>query len=550
MTLTRREWLAASLAPAAAPAVQTSRSRRPPNVLIFITDDQGYGDVSLHGNPVLQTPNLDRIGREGMQFTQFQVCPVCSPTRSSLMTGRYNYRTGVVDTYLGRSMMHPDEVTMAEYLGKAGYRTGIFGKWHLGDNYPLRSIDQGFQESIVCKGGGVGQPSDPPGNSYFDPILQNMGKEQKYPGYCTDIFFQQGMEFLERNRRHPWFLYLPTNAPHDPLTIADKYVDPFRGKGLDDATAKTYGMVANIDENAGKLLAKLRELKLEENTILIYLTDNGPQRNRFNGGMRGIKGTPYQGGIRVPFFLRWPGRVRPGTKADRAAAHIDVLPTILEACGVKADGPKMDGRSLMPLLKGDGAHWADRTLFTQWHRGDVPELFRDCAARTQQYKLVRGHELFDLTADPGERNEISRQKPDVAARLRRETEAWFQDVSSTRGYAPPRIHLGTPHESPTILTRQDWRGENSGWATDSVGHWEVDVRTAAKYYVKVRMAKMTGDANAELRVGTVTANAPVPAGAGSCRFELALPAGPARLEVMLESGSERSGPQYVDVSKM
>ncbi|MBL8296283.1 MAG: arylsulfatase, partial [Bryobacterales bacterium] len=379
MRLTRRSFLGAT----SAFAVQTGKVRRPPNLLIVITDDQGYGDLSLHGNPHLPTPNIDRIGKEGVQFTQFQVCPVCSPTRSSLMTGRYNYRTGVVDTYLGRSMMYPDEVTLPEYLAKAGYRTGIFGKWHLGDNYPTRSIDQGFQESIVCNGGGVGQPSDPPGNSYFDPILQHNGKGEKYQGYCTDIFFNEAMRWIGKNRRDRFFCYVATNAPHDPLTIGDGYVKPFQEKGLDETTAKTYGMVANLDENVGRMLAFLKKQGLERDTLVIFMTDNGPQRPRFNAGMRGQKGTVYQGGIRVPSFWRWPGRLKP-EKVTRIAAHIDVLPTVLELAGVKADGPRMDGRSLAPLLKGEEVDWADRTLFTQWHRGDEPELFRACAARNQR----------------------------------------------------------------------------------------------------------------------------------------------------------------------
>jgi arylsulfatase A-like enzyme len=543
MDLTRRQALAAPF------ALQTGRRKRP-NVLILITDDQGFGDLSLHGNPHLKTPNLDRIGLEGVRFTQFQVCPVCSPTRSSLMTGRYNYRTGVVDTYLGRSMMYPDEVTLAEYLRKTGYHTGIFGKWHLGDNYPMRSADQGFQDSLVCKGGGVGQPSDPPGNSYFDPALYQNGYEKKYTGYCTDIFFGAAMEFIEKHRRDPWFVYLPTNAPHDPLTVAEDYVKSFRDKGLDDATAKTYGMVANIDQNTGRLLTRLRELGLEEDTILIYLTDNGPQRDRFNAGMRGRKGTVYQGGIRVPCFLRWPRQVKAGSTQDRIAAHIDLLPTILEACGTKADGPPIDGRSLMPLLRGEMTSWPDRTLFTQWHRGDVPELFRACAARTQQYKLVNGSELYDLAADPGESKDIAAQRPEIAANLRRQTEAWFKDVSSTRGYAPPRIHLGTRHENPVVLTRQDWRGDKSGWAPDSIGHWEVDVRTSGRYQVRLRIAKLAEPGTAEVRIGTATQRIEIAAGAESCQLDnLQLVAGPARAEATVTSGGRTLGALYMDVSK-
>jgi arylsulfatase A-like enzyme len=547
MPITRREWLATA---SALPLPQIPP--RPPNVLILITDDQGYGDLSLHGNPILRTPNLDSIGTSGAQFTQFQVCPVCSPTRASLMTGRYNYRTGVVDTYLGRSMMYPDEVTMPECLAAAGYRTGIFGKWHLGDCYPLRAIDQGFQEAVVCKGGGVGQPSDPPGNSYFDPILHRNGSEKKYAGYCTDIFFTEAMKFIAKHRSQPWFCYLATNAPHDPLQVGDEFVRPFQGKGLDEATAKTYGMVANIDKNTGRLLAHLGELGLERDTILIYLTDNGPQRDRYNAGMRGRKGTVYQGGIRVPFFVRYPRLVKPGTKIDHAAAHIDVLPTILELCGVatRASQPAMDGRSLAPLLRGESAGWGDRTLFTQWHRGDEPELFRDCAARTQQYKLVNGTQLYDLAADPYEQYDMATKLPEVTARLRRQTEAWFKDVSSTRGYAPPRIDIGAPQEALTILTRQDWRGPQASWDAQGLGHWEVRVVRSGRYDFHLRMPSTATTTTASLRIGSQAREAQVGPNRSAASFRgVELPAGPARVEGSLGAGDRVWGPHYIDARK-
>ncbi len=527
--------------------------KRPPNILLIMTDDQGYGDLSFTGNPHLKTPHTDSIARDGAVLTQFQVCPVCSPTRSSLMTGRYNYRTRVIDTFLGRSMMDPEEVTMAQYLGRAGYRTGIFGKWHLGDNHPMRPHERGFEEAIVCKGGGVGQPSDPPGNKYFDPLLQNCGREQRYNGYCTDIFFREAMSFIERRRRDPWFVYLPTNAPHDPLDVDDRWARPFLDRGLDERTAKTYGMVANIDENIGKILATIHRLGLDENTIVIFLTDNGPQRDRFNAGMRGRKGTVYQGGIRVPFFLRWPAAIKPGTSSDRTAAHIDVLPTLLDIAGAAKlanNAPWMDGRSLLPLLRGDSASWSDRTLFTQWHRGDQPEIFRACAARNQQYKLIDGKELYDLTADPAEKTDIARSRPEIAAGLRRQTEAWFRDVSASRGYAPPRIYIGTKYENPVVLTRQDWREATGDWNSAANGHWELDVRSKGRYQVRLRLAKpLPSSTQATLRVGAVEVTTAAPARAESCTFDnVTLPAGPARLKASFAQPAT-GGPQYVDVRK-
>lgn len=548
MPLTRRSLLQA--AALAAPTIAQSRQR--PNVVLIITDDQGYGDVSLHGNPHLKTPHTDAIARDGIQFTQFQVSPVCAPTRASLMTGRYNYRTGVVDTYLGRAMMYPDEITLAEVLSESGYRTGIFGKWHLGDNYPLRAMDQGFHENVVHTGGGIGQPSDPRGNTYFDPVLFHNGKPRKYRGYCTDIFFEEAIRWIERDTRSPFFAYIATNAPHTPLQVPDSLVEPYLKMGLPEDTARIYGMCKNIDDNIGRLSSRLRALNLAENTILIFMTDNGPQQERYNAGLRGRKGTVYQGGIRVPFFLRWPARVKAGSLADRIAAHIDVFPTLIEACGANLPAKtRIDGRSLMPLLTGNAARWPDRTLFTQWHRGDEPELFRACAARTQRFKLVDGKELYDIESDPGETNDIASQRPEILRRLRAETEAWFQDVSSTRGYAPPRIHVGTRHENPVTLTRQDWRGAKAGWAADSVGHWEIHVAEAGDYEVRVELAEPAGPGTASLQIGSNSAIAEIPAAAIEFRFpNLTLAPGDARLQAGVQVNGAVLGPLYVHVRKL
>lgn len=539
------------LATTAAALTATAQNARRPNIVFILTDDQGYGDLSLHGNDKLSTPNMDSIARQGVQLAQFHVSPVCSPTRSSLMTGRYYYRTGIVDTYLGRSMMYPDEVTMAEILGAAGYRTGIFGKWHLGDNYPMRSIDQGFQESLVCKGGGIAQPADPPGNTYFDPILQHNGKAEKYRGYCTDIFCDAAIDFIEKNRSRPFFAYIPTNAPHAPLQIDESFVAPFRAKGLDDTTARVYGMLVNVDWNIGKVLAKLKALDLEQDTIVIFMTDNGPQQARYNAGMRNRKGSVYEGGIRVPCFIRWPRTLKAGGRIDRITAHIDMLPTLLEACGVaKPAEIRMDGESLMPLLRGGQTQWPDRTLYFQWHRGDEPELYRSCAARTQRYKLIDGKELYDVIDDPGEKNNIAAAHPGIVATMRKGYEEWFRDVSSPRGYAPPRIYLGTKFENPVILTRQDWRGPNAGWEADSLGYWEVDVREPGDYEVTLRTAPAKSAGEAHFQLNGVSRKQPVLAGATECKFaKVPLKAGKGRLEAFLQSGGTSVGVEYVYVKR-
>ncbi len=539
----RRDWLKA----AAAPALATAAAAPKPNVILILTDDQGYGDLGCHGNDKIRTPNLDHLARESVELAQLHSSPVCTPTRASLMTGRYNYRTRAIDTYLGRAMMDPEEVTMAEMFQAAGYRTGIFGKWHLGDNYPLRAIDQGFEEALVHLGGGLAQPSGPPGNGYFDPVLERNGKPVKEPGYCSDIFTNAALRFIEANQQHPFFTYLALNAPHDPLEIAERYVAPYRAMRLDERTARVYGMVANIDENIGRLMDRLETLKLEQNTILIFMTDNGPAFARYNARMRGLKGSVYQGGIRVPCFFRWTGKLRPGV-VDRLAAHIDILPTLLEACGVSKTGSaRLDGLSLWPLLRGE-RNWPDRTLYFQWHRGDAPRLYENCAARSQRFKLVNGKELYDLMADPEEKTDIASQQPEAVARMCQGYEEWFRDVSSTRGYDPPRPIIGAPQADPVTLTRQDWRGPRAGWSADSLGYWEVEIASPGPYEITLRFPRTPSAGEAVLQAGELSLKQPLEAGAESVTFHaVKLKPGKARLEPSLEFGGASVGAHYVDL---
>ena len=390
-----------------------------PNVILIMTDDQSYGDLGIHGNPLIRTPNLDRLAKESVRLRQFYVCPVCSPTRSSLLTGRYNYRTGVVDTYQGRSIMSPDEQTLAERLATAGYRTGIFGKWHLGDNAPMRPVDQGFQRSLVHKGGGIGQPSDlPGGRHYHDPVLLDDGKVQKFDGYCSDIFTNGAIDFVKQRGDHPFFLYLAYNCPHQPLEAPEPELSSYRKVKLgvdqapdagyplprklnEDNIARLYAMVTNIDTNLGKLLATLDDEGIRNDTIVVFLTDNGPAFPRYNGGLRGLKGQVYEGGIRVPCYVRWPGRLPEGHEVGQVAAHIDMVPTLLEACQVSTgNGPPIDGRSLLPLLRNDpNPAWPDRTICLQWHRGNVPQEGRAFMIRSQRYKVLRADPARSVNLD-------------------------------------------------------------------------------------------------------------------------------------------------------
>jgi arylsulfatase A-like enzyme len=562
------------------PARAADAPRRP-NVLLIITDDQGYGDLGCHGNPKIKTPNLDRLASQSTQFPYFYVCPVCSPTRAGLMTGRYNYRTGIVDTFLGRSMMRPDEVTLAEMLAAGGYRTGIFGKWHLGDNYPLRPIDRGFQEALVCTGGGLTQPSDPPGNTYFDPILLHNGKQKKTKGYCTDVFTDAALEFLGREAEKPFFAYVAFNAPHTPLQVPDSYLEPYKkmnlahsefpspghplpGKANEEVTARVYGMVTNIDDNVARLLAKLDELKIAGDTIVIFMTDNGPQQVRYNAGLRDRKGSVFEGGIRVPCYWRWPGKFRAGGKANTIAANIDVAPTLLEACGVaKPAKVRFDGLSLLPLLEGRRVEWPDRTLFFQWHRGDEPQRYRSCAARSQKWKLVQPlgsfdtkmpekpeFMLFDMANDPLEMKDVAADHPDVVAKMRKAYEDWFTDVSAA-GFAPPRVHLGAPQENPLTLTRQDWRGPMAGWGAKGLGYWEVHVSRSGNYDVTLRFPKLDAAAKVHFRLGEVEISDDVAVGKTSYTFAgVTLAEGPGRLEAWIAQGKESVGVHYVDVKRL
>jgi len=549
-----------------------------------MTDDQGYGDLGPHGNPKIKTPNLDKFVKQSVRLKNFYVSPVCSPTRASLLTGRYNFRTGVVDTYLGRSLLHPDEVTLAEMLAAAGYRTGIFGKWHLGDNAPLRSIDQGFQEAIVIKGGGIGQPSDPPGGEhYVDPILQHNGQARRYKGYCSDIFAQAAIDFVAKPQSGPFFAYLAFNCPHEPLEAPEPELAAYKGMSLSlkdfpqlgqpippayaspaDSVARVYAMVTNIDTNVGKVLKALDDKGLARNTIVVFLTDNGPAEFRFNAGLRGVKGSVYDGGIRVPCYIRWPERFPAGHVVDRIAAHIDLAPTLLDACGVPAPtGVHFDGKSLLPLLKKtQSAGWPDRALYFQWHRGDQPEPGRAFAARSQSYKLVRREpvpggpkvpplELYDMEHDPLELRNVARQHPDVLTKMYAGYNAWFKDVASSRGFDPVRITIGSPRENPTVLTRQDWRGPRAGWEPNDLGYWEVNVERPGRFDITIHVAPRRFPTAAHIACGGPKAYLTLAPGQTGCSFSaVALAAGPGRLEAWVEGNHARAGVLDVTVRRV
>jgi arylsulfatase A-like enzyme len=523
-----------------------------PNIVLVLTDDQGIGDLGLHGNRHLRTPHLNEFAQAGLQLKRFYVEPVCAPTRAALMTGRHHYRTGVIHTSRGGAKMAGDERTVAEYLRAGGYRTGIFGKWHLGDNHPMRPQDQGFEETLIHKSGGIGQSPDQP-NSYFNPWLHQNGRRVQARGYCTDVFFGAALEFIQRHREEPFFVYLPLNAPHTPLEVPDRYVENYRAMDLDETTARVYGMVENIDDNFGHLLEKLGELGLRENTLVLFMTDNGAQQPRFNAGFRGRKSQVYEGGIRVPCFLQWPAEFSGPGIVDTPAAHIDLLPTFLDFAGARPDpSAPVDGRSLRPLLNGNTTGWPDRTLCFQVHRGLTPRRYQNFAAVTRRHKLV-GHpgtfgredlaidesrpqfELYDLQADPGEQTDLAARHPDIVRRLRADYDRWFDSVKGTRGFRPGIIHLGHPADNPVTLCRY----QDSTFVKGQPTGWTVKIETAGRYRVEINRGPRTGAGRLHLRFNDREWSRPLLTGANAATFTL--PAGEGQLDIWTqEDGQARA----------
>jgi arylsulfatase len=421
-----------------------------PNIIFLLTDDQGYGDISAHSNPVLKTPNLDRLHNEGVRFTDFHVSPTCSPTRSALLTGRHEFRNGITHTILERERLTLKATTLAQVLKSAGYTTGVFGKWHLGDEDEYQPERRGFDEVFIHGAGGIGQTypgscGDAPGNTYFSPAIKHNGKFEKTDGYCTDVFFGQATKWIASVKgRKPFFAYIPTNAPHGPLQVRPEDEKRYADKVQDKNAAKFFGMIANIDDNVGKLLAKLVEWGIERDTLFVFMNDNGGTVGckLFNAGMRGTKGTAFLGGTRASSFWRWPGTLRPAT-VDKLCAHIDFFPTIAEIVGAKLGGEvkaQVEGRSLVPLLKDANAAWPDRVLFThlgRWAKGAPPATgkYSACSVRNTRWHLVsagkggeKNWQLFDVKADLGETTDLASQQPDVVKKLDAAYEKWWDSV--------------------------------------------------------------------------------------------------------------------------
>jgi arylsulfatase A-like enzyme len=433
--------------------LQVGKTATPkPNVVIILSDDQGWGDLSINGNTNLSTPNIDQLAKNGASFDRFFVSPVCSPTRAEVLTGRYHPRGGVYHTSTGGERLDLDETTIAEAFKSAGYATAAYGKWHNGMQYPYHPNARGFDDFYGFCSGHWG--------NYFSSLLEHNGKLVKGEGFVIDDFTDKAMQFMEKNQEKPFFIYLPYNTPHGPMQVPDRWWNKFKDKEIDllhrDAekediqfTKAALAMCENIDWNVGRVMEKLQALKLEENTIVIYFADNGPNSWRWNGGMKGRKGSTDEGGVRSPIFIHWPGKIEAGKQISQIAGAIDFLPTLADLAGIAYQTNKpLDGISLKPLLLEENAAWKDRLLFSYW-RGRT-------SVRSQQYRLDDEGKLFDMVNDPGQNHDIATQKSGMTKELKNAVEKWKKEVLSELPEEDTRPFLiGHPGATYTQIPARD-----------------------------------------------------------------------------------------------
>ncbi len=455
------------------PKEQVQEKSKRPNVILILTDDQGWGDLSMHGNNWLQTPVIDSMAKSSAQFDRFYVSPLCAPTRASLLTGRYNLRTGTSWVSKGLENMNPDEITIGEIFQDQGYKTGCFGKWHNGAHYPQHPNQQGFDEFIgFCAGHW---------NNYFNTTLEHNGNDFPTQGFITDVLTDEAIKFIEKNKNDEFFCYIPYNVPHGPFQVPDKYFDKYKAMGLNDKDAAVYGMCENMDENVGKIIAKVEALNLSENTIIIYMTDNGPNGKRYNGGMRGIKGSIHEGGVRVPCIIQWKGKIE-AKSIPQIAGHIDILPTLISLCDLEPpETLPLDGMDISDILLGNDTSLEERLFFT---KKSTEAIIPDGAARSDQYRFVieKGDTmLFDMKVDPGQRKDISTKEQEITASLAMAYDNWFIDVSE-EFRAETEIRIGFKEEKSAYLPAHEagFSGdihfmEGHGWAHDWLVNWTKTV---------------------------------------------------------------------------
>lgn len=464
--------------------IKRSEAKVQPNIILVITDDQGYGDLACHGHPFIKTPYLDKLHAQSTRFTDFQVSPTCSPTRGALMSGKAPFRVGITHTVLERERMALSATTIAEVLREAGYTTGIFGKWHLGDADPYQPENRGFDEVFIHAAGGIGQnllgtQGDVPGTGYFNPIIKHNRVFKRTDGYCTDVFFQQALGWMKKVKgKRPFFAYISTNAPHGPFIAPEEYAALYKEKCAEynipekrrDQVVHFLGMITNIDENMGLLMKKLDEWDLSKNTALIFMTDNGTARGFYiyNAGMKGAKGSNHEGGTRVPFFIRYPGVADAGAEVDRLARHYDLFPTLAQIAGAQI--PKdleLDGRSLVALIKDPKASWPDRLTYFhcgRWgkagaKRWDNPPVGPDAgkyqkfAVRNEEWRLIGDLgknsespvlELYHLAEDPGETQNLIDDHREVAQTMMAGFENWWAEVRPLLVNEDASLEAGKP----------------------------------------------------------------------------------------------------------
>jgi arylsulfatase B len=547
-----------------------------PNVIIVITDDQGYGDVGLNGNTIIQTPNIDKLGEQSIRLDNYHVDTTCAPTRSALMTGRYSNRAGVWHTIQGRNMIRRREITMPTIFGDNGYATGIFGKWHLGDVYPYRPEDNGFQTTVYHAAGGVGQAPDYWGNDYFDDTYIKNGKLTRFKGFCTDVWFDEGIDFIKQNAKagKPFLAYIAPNAPHGPYYCPDKYVKLYEDNP-DVPNVGFYGMITNIDDNMARLRQTLKETGIEKNTILIFTTDNGTSSGirdskGFNAGMRGTKASQYDGGHRVPFFLHWPaGKLDQGKSVETLTAHLDILPTLIDLCKLQAPEINYDGTSIRNLLYTDGKGWPSRSIVVETQRVVDPVKWRKCSVMTDEWRLVDGKELYDIQSDPGQKTDVAETHPEVVERLRGKYEDFWADVSREHDLTSYMV-IGSDESPLVTLCSHDWLVEGLPWNQAQVmhgmyakeAHWALEVERDGIYEISLRRWPVEVDLainddggykgfnfkKATLKIGDHTEIKPIPQGAKEVTFTVKLKKGLTELAPVFEGGGVKSTPFYAYVT--
>lgn len=589
-----------------------------PNVILIMTDDQGYGDIGAHGNPWLQTPEMDRLFHQGVRLEDFHVDPTCSPSRGALMSGKYASRVGVWLTYGSRHHVAADELSMADIFQQNGYATAMFGKWHLGDNYPYRPMDRGFETSLIHGGGMVGETPDFWDNDYYDDVYLRNGKPERVAGYCTDVWFDEAIAFVKKSQDKPFFLYVAPNAPHGPLFVPEAYAKPYKEQGVPHARSLFFGMISSIDENMGRLRRALMEEGLWENTILIFMNDNGTAQGAsfkagngrssnsgwvvdgYNAGMRGKKGSVFEGGHRVACFLHWPqGRVVGGRGYTGLTAHIDLLPTLVDLCELRLNKPiDFDGISLKPFLMEADVPAISRTILVH-HQGRFGSRIEDglliyeknVAVMRDRWRLV-GKQLFDLDHDPEQRRDVAAAYPDLVRSLRAEYEAWWREISvADDRYYPFWIDPDKQHT--VLISSQNLMGASVAYNHQHVragtpierSFAMIDVKRPGRYRITVRrwpreldlsmdalleplplvperhyledfLCTMESRAlpvcKAALSVGSFSDEQPVVTGDREVVFEVELAAGEQRIEsvLTLEDGSQTAAYfMYIEPTK-